>query len=103
MDYHTLLAKVNYQKANIHKLIHETNERITNLKSKVNKLPVNDADLFEKSHQIIRLQSRLEVLKQQLEELEKITEKINTAILEDKIQASTIENYQIELELTKLK
>jgi predicted RNase H-like nuclease (RuvC/YqgF family) len=102
-DYHTLLTKVNQQKSKTNELIIRTTEHIKNLKLKTDHFSKCDSDNFEINHQIIRLQSRLEELKHQLVELEKISEKINTAILEDKIQASALENYQIELELTQIK
>ncbi|MFZ5946135.1 MAG: hypothetical protein ACOYVD_18765 [Bacillota bacterium] len=102
-DYYSLLSKVDYQKNETSKLIYETSEHIKKLRrNKPNNLS-NEFDDFQINHQVIRLQSRLEELNQQLIELEKIEQKIKTALLEDKIQRSTIRHYQIELELNQFK
>jgi len=92
-DYYSLLSKVNHQRNETNKLIHETSEHIKKLKKQKT---IND---YQINHQIIRLQSRIEELTQQISELDKIEQKINTALLEDKIQRTTIKHYQIELEL----
>ncbi|MFZ7104021.1 MAG: hypothetical protein ACOWWO_15385 [Peptococcaceae bacterium] len=100
-DYYSLLSKVNYQHNETNKLISETTEHLKKLKKQNPQDYSHEFDDFQINHQIIRLQSRLEDLKQQLKELDKIEQKIHTALLEDKIQRSTINHYQIELELNQ--
>jgi len=102
-DYYSLLSRVNCQRNETNKLIHETSEHIKKLKKQKPINLSNEFDDFQINHQIIRLQSRLEELAQQLTELGKIEQKINTALLEDKIQRTTIKHYQIELELNQFK
>jgi len=102
-DYYILLSRVNHRKNETDKLIRETTDHIKKLKEKKTNLDTIDLDNFEINHQIIRLQSRIEELKQQLKDLDLIKEKLNTALLEDKIQASALDHYQIELELTKIR
>jgi len=102
-DYYILLSRVNHRKNETDQLIQETTNYIKKLKEKKAKLDTIDLDNFEMDHQIIRLQSRIEELKHQLKDLDIIKEKLNTALLEDKIQASVLDHYQIELELTQIK
>ena len=98
-DYYSLLSKVNHQRNETNKLIHETSEHIKKLKKQKTINLSHEFDDYQINHQIIRLQSRIEELTQQISELDKIEQKINTALLEDKIQRTTIKHYQIELEL----
>ncbi|KJS21134.1 MAG: hypothetical protein VR72_11980 [Clostridiaceae bacterium BRH_c20a] len=102
-DYYSLLSKVNHQRNETNKLIHETSEHIKKLKKQKPINLSNEFDDYQINHQIIRLQSRIEELTQQISELNKIEQKINTALLEDKIQRTTIKHYQIELELNQFK
>jgi len=102
-DYYSLLSKVNHQRNATNKLVYETSEHIKKLKKQKPSNLTNEFDDYQINHQIIRLQSRLEELNQQLSELDKIEQKINTALLEDKIQKTTIKHYQIELELNQFK
>jgi len=102
-DYYSLLSKVNHQRNETNKLIHETSEHIKKLKKQKTINLSHEFDDYQINHQIIRLQSRIEELTQQISELNKIEQKINTALLEDKIQRTTIKHYQIELELNQFK
>jgi len=102
-DYYSLLSRVNHQRRETNKLIYETSEHIKKLKKQKPIDHSNEFDDFQINHQIIRLQSRIEELTHQLTELNKIEQKINTALLEDKIQRTTIKHYQIELELNQFK